>query len=172
MAHERGEEYLESVQEKNEESLPEAGTPSFEELQREYQDLNDRFLRLAADFDNFRKRTERDLEAQARFAIEKFAVELLEVVDNFERAEKAEDPGTREGLVQIHKLLKTVLERHGISPIESVGTQFDPARHEAVVALPSEKEEGTVIEEFCQGYCMHDRVIRCAKVAVSKGKEG
>lgn len=172
MVHERREEYLESVQEKNEESLPEEGTPSFEELQREYQNLNDRFLRLAADFDNFRKRTERDLEAQARFAIEKFAVELLEVIDNFERAEKAEDPGTREGLVQIHKLFRTVLERHGIRPIESVGKPFDPARHEAVVALPSENDEGTVIEEFCQGYCMHDRVIRCAKVAVSKGKEG
>lgn len=172
MAHETEEVKLESIQETKEESLPETVSPSFEELQREYQDLNDRFLRLAADFENFRKRTARDLEAQVKFALEEFASELLEVIDNFERAEKAEDSGAKEGLVQIHKLFRAVLERHGIRPIESVGKPFDPTLHEAIVTLPSEGNEGIVVEEFCPGYCMHDRVIRCAKVAVSKGKEG
>jgi molecular chaperone GrpE len=85
---------------------------------------------------------------------------------------KSEDIKAREGLEQIQKLFRRVLERHGIQPIESVGTRFDPARHEAVVSLPSECEEGIVLEEFTCGYRMHDRVIRCAKVAVSKGKEG
>jgi molecular chaperone GrpE len=66
----------------------------------------------------------------------------------------------------------TILERHGIRPIESVGTRFNPAVHEAVASIPSDKDEGIVVKEFSPGYCMHDRVIRCAKVAVSKGMEG
>ncbi len=172
MAQETEEDFIESVQEKNDESSTELASPSPGELQREYQELNDRFLRLAADFENFRKRTERDLDLRIRFALEEFAIELLEVIDNFERALKEEDAGAREGLVQIHKLLRTILERHGIRPLESVGKPFNPAEHEAVASIPSDAEEGIVVEEFCQGYCMHDRVIRCAKVAVSKGKEG
>jgi molecular chaperone GrpE len=172
MAQDTEEEFNESVQEKNDESHPELASPSPGELQREYQELNERFLRLAADFDNYRKRTERDLEIRVRFAIQEFATELIEVVDNFERALKEEDAGTREGLVQIHKLFRSILERHGIRPLESVGKPFNPAEHDAVAAIPSDQDEGIVVEEFCQGYTMHDRVIRCAKVAVSKGKEG
>jgi len=172
MVHDTEEEFKGLDQEKNELSAPDSTPSSPEDLQRDYRELNDRFLRLAADFENFRKRTTREMDAQLRFAIEGFAIELLEVADNFERALKSEDTKAREGLEQIQKLFRTVLERHGIYPIESVGTRFDPARHEAVVSLPSECEEGTVIEEFSCGYRMHDRVIRCAKVAVSKGKEG
>lgn len=172
MAQDTEEEFNESVQEKNDEFPTELASPSPGELQREYQELNDRFLRLAADFENFRKRTERDLEVRVRFAIEEFAIELLEVIDNFERALKEEDEAAREGLVQIHKLFRTILERHGIRPLEAVGKPFNPAEHEAVVCIPSDREEGIIVEEFCQGYSMHDRVIRCAKVAVSKGNEG
>ena len=158
--------------EKNELSASDSPSPSFEDLQCDYHELNDRFLRLAADFENFRKRTAREMEAQARFSIENFAIELLEVADNFERALKSDDVKSREGLEQIQKLFRTILERHGIHSIESVGTKFDPACHEAVVSIPSDSEEGTVVEEFTCGYRMHERVIRCAKVAVSKGKEG
>jgi molecular chaperone GrpE len=172
MVHDREEEFKGPDQEKGELSAPDSISPSPEDLQRDYRELNDRYLRLAADFDNFRKRSAREMDAQARFAVEGFAVELLEVADNFERALRSEDGKAREGLEQIQKLFRTVLERHGIYPIESVGTRFDPACHEAVVSLPSECEEGTVVEEFTSGYRMHDRVIRCAKVAVSKGKEG
>jgi molecular chaperone GrpE len=166
------EELKKPDQEKTAEYSSDTSFPSNEQLQREYEELNERFLRLAADFDNFRKRTERDLEAQMKFAIEEFAVELLEIIDNFERAEKAEEAGANEGLVQIHKLFQAVLQRHGIRPIESVGRRFNPAEHEAVVTLVSDQDEGMVIEEFCKGYCMHDRIIRCARVAVSKGREG
>jgi molecular chaperone GrpE len=172
MDHDTEEEFKTPDQEKKAESFSDTSPPSPDQLQHEYEELNERFLRLAADFDNFRKRTARDLEAQVKFAVEEFAVELLEITDNFERAEKAEEKGANEGLVQIHKLFQAVLERHGIRPIESVGRRFNPAEHEAVVTLSSDKEEGMVIEEFCKGYCMHDRVIRCARVAVSKGKEG
>lgn len=172
MVHEKEEEFNGLDQEKKELSASDSPTPSLEDLKRDYDELNDRFLRLAADFENFRKRTTREMDAQARFAIEGFAIELLEVADNFDRALKSGDATAREGLEQIQKLFRTILERHGIQAIKSVGTKFDPVCHDAVVSLPSDCEEGTVVEEFTCGYRMHDRVIRCAKVAVSKGKEG
>jgi molecular chaperone GrpE len=151
--------------------VADAASPALEELQKAYDDLNSRHLRLAADFDNYRKRMARELDARTTFAIEEFAVELLEVVDNFERAERAEDAGLKEGMEQIRKLFMTILERHGIKPIECRNLPFDPERHEAVAYVPSEAEEGTVIDEAIRGYCMQDKVIRCAKVVVSKGKE-
>jgi len=152
-----------------EDQLP--ADPGTDPLREEVRDLNEKYLRLAADFDNYRKRTERDLDTYIRYAIEKFAVELIEVIDNFDRAITSENSKTREGLEQISKLFRTLLEQHGITPIVSVGEKFNPAEHEAVVCIPSEQEEGMVIEEFCKGYRMHDKIVRCAKVAVSKGKE-
>jgi molecular chaperone GrpE len=146
-------------------------SPAPNEMQKKYDDLNDRFLRLAADFENYQKRISRDLDQRVRFAIEEFAVELLEVADNFERALSAENGAAREGLEQISKLFDAVLERHGITRIDSKGKKFNPAEHEAIAYIPSEHEEGVVIDQVCQGYRMHDKVIRCAKVAVSKGKE-
>ncbi|ABN56995.1 MULTISPECIES: nucleotide exchange factor GrpE [Methanoculleus] len=148
-----------------------AASPALEELQNAYDDLNSRYLRLAADFDNYRKRMDRELDARTTFAIENFAVELLEVVDNFERAERAEGAGLPEGMEQIKKLFMTILERHGITPIECRNLPFDPERHEAIAYVPSDAGEGTVIDEAVRGYCMQDKVIRCAKVVVSKGME-
>ena len=148
-----------------------AASPTLEELQKAYDDLNDRYLRLAADFDNYRKRMARELDARTTFAIEEFAVELLDVVDNFERAEKADGAGLKEGMEQIKKLFMTILERHGIKPIECRNLPFDPERHEAIAYVPSEAEEGTVLYEVIRGYCMQDKVIRCSKVVVSKGME-
>ena len=147
-----------------------AASPALEELQKAYDDLNSRHLRLA-DFDNYRKRAAREIDALTTYAIEDFAVELLEVVDNFERAEKAEGAGLREGMEQIKKLLMAILERHGIRPIECRNLPFDPERHEAIACIPSAAEEGIVIDEIIRGYCMQDRIIRCAKVVVSKGME-
>ncbi len=148
-----------------------AASPALEELRRAYDDLNSRHLRLAADFDNYRKRMARELDARTTFAIENFAVELLEVVDNFERAEKTDGAALTEGMEQIKKLFMTILERHGITPIECRNLPFDPERHEAIAYVPSEANEGTVIDEAIRGYCMQDKVIRCAKVVVSRGLE-
>jgi len=172
MVQETEEEFNGLDQEKEAVSTPDSAPPSPEDLQRDDREENERYLRLAADFENYKKRKDREMDALARNAVEGFAIELLEVADNFERALRSEDPQPREGLEQIRKLFRTVLERHGIHSFSSVGTRFDPACHEAVVALPSDCEEGTVVEEFTRGYRMHDRVIRCAKVAVSKGMEG
>ncbi len=148
-----------------------AASPALEDLQKACDDLNSRYLRLAADFDNYRKRMARELDARTTFAIEDFAVELLEVVDNFERAEKADGASLTEGMEQIRKLFMTILERHGIGPIECWNLPFDPERHEAIAYVPSAAEEGTVIDEVVRGYCMQDKVIRCAKVVVSRGLE-
>jgi molecular chaperone GrpE len=104
--------------------------------------------------------------------VERFAVALLEVIDNFDRALKQEGAtAAREGLEQISKLLTAVLARHGIQPIESIGKKFNPAEHEAVHVMASPEGEGIVIDEVSRGYCMDQKVIRCARVVVSKGKE-
>lgn len=173
MAESREEENFDSDAQKEQESDTNSIEPpsSREELQKKYDELNERFIRLAADFDNYRKRMDRDLEAKVKYAIEEFAVELLEVVDNFNRALSADSSSAREGIEQIHKQFQAVLSRHGIVPIEAKGRKFDPQEHEAVACESSEEEEGTVIDEVCSGFRMHDRVIRYARVTVSKGKE-
>ncbi|GAA5262673.1 nucleotide exchange factor GrpE [Methanocalculus sp. MC3] len=139
--------------------------------QEAYEELNNKFLRLAADFENFKKRSAREREQILRFANEQFALEVLDILDNFERALKAEDADPKEGLSQIHKLFLSILERNGITPIECANVRFNPNEHEAIAAIPSDEEEGTIVDEVCRGYCMHDKVIRCAKVAVSQGKQ-
>jgi len=140
------------------------------ELQSKLDELNGRYLRLAADFENFRKRSTRDTNERVNRAIEQFASGILEVADNLDRACKSDDSSLREGLEQIQKVLSKVLEQHSIHPIESVNKKFDPEKHEAIAYIPSDSEEGTVVDEVSCGYCMGDRVIRSAKVAVSKGK--
>lgn len=149
-----------------------AGAPAGNEaeLQAQIDELNDRYLRLAADFENFRKRSTREANERVDRAIEQFASGILEVADNLERATQSEDSSLREGLEQIKKILKKVLEQYSIQPIESVNKKFDPEKHEAIAYVPSDSEEGTIIDEVSCGYCMGDRVIRSAKVAVSKGK--
>ncbi|MCQ1537872.1 nucleotide exchange factor GrpE [Methanocalculus taiwanensis] len=135
------------------------------------EELNDKYLRLAADFENYKKRTARETEQIIRFANERLALEFLEILDNLERALKAEDADLKEGLSQIHKLFLSILERNGITPIKCTNARFNPNEHEAIAHIPSDYEEGYIIDEVCRGYCMHDKVIRCAKVAVSKGKQ-
>ena len=157
-------------------SEPANGSPApalseLDEQKKRYEDLNDRFMRLAADFENFRKRADRDRDNVVQFANERFAVDMLEVVDNLDRAVRSDDVHLREGLMQIRELCSAILQRHGITPIDVMSKKFDPCEHEAIAHLPSEKEEGVVIDEIARGYRMNDKVIRYAKVAVSKGKE-
>jgi molecular chaperone GrpE len=158
-----------SSESKEKESAP--FLSELEEERKRYEDLNDRFLRLAADFENFRRRTAHERDSIIQFANERFAVDILEVVDNLERAARSDENHLRKGLMQIRELCSAILQRHGITPIDVLAKKFDPAEHEAVVHVPSTKEEGVVIDEIARGYRMHDKVIRYAKVAVSKGKE-
>ncbi|MGA2161808.1 MAG: nucleotide exchange factor GrpE [Methanoregula sp.] len=139
------------------------------EQKKRYENLNDRYLRLAADFDNYRKRIARDHEAQVQHANERFAVDILEIADNLERALKSDEDHLRTGVEQIHRLLGGILARHGITPIDALKKSFDPEEHEAVAHIPSPDAEGTVVDILSPGYRMHKKVIRYAKVAVSSG---
>lgn len=152
--------------------VPAGSVSEPDEQKKAYDELNDRFLRLAADFENFRRRTSRERESIVSLANERFAVDLLEVMDNFERALKSDDSHLREGLEQIRQLMSTRLQCHGIVPIDSLKKPFDPAEHEAIAHVPSVEPEGTVIDEVSRGYRMNEKVIRHAKVAVSKGNQG
>jgi molecular chaperone GrpE len=151
------------------EPLPQAAER--EEQRKRYDELNDRFLRLAADFDNFRKRTAREQENVIQRANERFAVDILDVADNLERGLKADDAHLREGVQQIRRLLMEILARYGITPVEALKTPFNPAEHEAVAHVPSDEAEGTIVDVVSRGYRMHEKVIRYAKVAVSRGND-
>jgi molecular chaperone GrpE len=130
--------------------------------------------RAEADFDNYRKRTEQEKSETARFANSLLILNLLPVLDDFERAFnslslKLAQLSWVDGIRLIHRKLQAILEARGLSEISSVGESFDPTVHEAVTQ--GEGEEGKVIEELQKGYKLHDRVIRPALVVVGKGKE-
>ena len=152
----------------SEESPPIQEQSPLELLRSEYDELNDKYLRLAADFENFRKRSVRDTEQRITQSIGHFARDMLEVADSLDRATKAEG-GTHEGLAQIQKLLIQVMKRQGIEAFESVGEKLDPTRHEAIATIPSTYEEGIICDQVCRGYCLNEKVIRPAQVVVSQG---
>jgi molecular chaperone GrpE len=165
-----------TVEERAEEDLvePGSGESPLDEvaaLRSAQAELNERFLRLAADFENYKKRAAKDQAARVEVAVEQVICEVLEVYDNLERAEQADDEALRTGLSQIRKLFGAVLERRGVTRIACLNQQFDPEFHEAIAAVPSDAAEGTVIDEVARGYCMNGRVIRYAKVAVSQNRE-
>jgi len=148
---------------------PDQGTSGTDEQKKAFVELNDQFLRLAADFENFKRRTSKERESIVALANERFAIDLLEVVDNFDRALKSDDSHLREGLEQIRQLLGVQLQRHGIMPIDSLNKPFNPMEHEAIANVPSHEPEGTIVDVVAKGYKMNEKVIRYAKVAVSKG---
>lgn len=145
------------------------------ELQRQRDDYYDRLLRKTAEFDNYRKRTERDRLAVTEAAAASLIEELLPLIDDLERALKAE-AGTegaaayRRGVELIHKQLGEILRKRGVRAIEAVGADFDPHYHQAVSYEPAEgRREGEVIEEFRRGYMLGDRLLRPSMVKVAKG---
>lgn len=145
------------------------------QVRQERDDYYDRLLRKTAEFDNYRKRTDRERQQLAEAAAADLLEELLPLVDDMERALKA-DPGTeattaiRTGVELIHKQLLETLRKRGVKPIESLGADFDPHFHMAVAHEPAEdRREGEVIEEFRRGYMLGDRLLRPAMVKVAKG---
>jgi molecular chaperone GrpE len=145
------------------------------ELQKQRDDYYDRLLRKQAEFDNYRKRTERERIQLSEAAAADLLGELLPVLDDLERALKA-DPGSdataafRRGVELIHKQLLEALRKRGVKPIESLGVDFDPHFHQAVSHEPADgRREGEVIEEFSRGYMLGDRLLRPAMVKVAKG---
>ena len=141
----------------------------------ECQGLNDRYLRSAAEFENYKRLAQRDQRDQIRYGNEQILKELLPVVDSLERAMKAaQDSGNSEGLVQgvelTLKQLMGVLTKFGIQPVSTVGQPFDPTAHHAVTSVAAAQiPENHVVEEFQRGYRLHDRILRAAMVSVSTG---
>ena len=132
--------------------------------------LNAKYLRLMADFQNFRRRTEKEKNDIYAFANEKIVSELLNVIDNFERAlaMATEGDGFAEGMKLIFKQLQGVLEKSGVAEIEALGQDFDPNFHNAVMMEDSaEYESGKVTEVLQKGYMLNNRVIRPSMVKVA-----
>jgi len=151
--------------------------PSEEEkLKKRIEELEDKLLRTAADFDNYKKRMARQFDEILRSANDKVLIELLEVVDNFERAlqhdnDDADFEALRKGTELIFNQLTSLLNKYDVTPIEAVGKSFDPNLHEALMQIDSDEyPEGVVAVEMSKGYKRGDRVIRHSKVGVSKGK--
>jgi molecular chaperone GrpE len=138
--------------------------------------LNDKYLRLAAEFDNYKRLIQRDQRDQIRFGNEQLLKELLPVVDNLERAIKASrEGGSSEVLIQgvdlTLKQLTGALTRFHVTPVETIGQPFDPTTHQAVTSVASEKiPEQHVVDELQRGYLLHDRILRAAMVSVSTGR--
>lgn len=154
-------------------------TPSLEQLLREAElkaaEHHDAWLRAKADAENIRKRAQIDIANAHKYAIEKFSVELLAVMDSLEAALAVENitvENFRNGVELTHKQLASVFEKFNIKAISPVGEKFDPHQHQAMCMVESELPVNTVTQVMQRGYMLFDRVIRPAMVAVSKNKEG
>jgi molecular chaperone GrpE len=146
---------------------------SLEEVRRERDSLQDRLLRTAAEFDNYRKRMDRERRDLAEYTAAEVVAELLPIIDNLERALQAADPEDplRKGVELIHKQMLDVLRKRGVKPIQALGADFDPNFHQAVIhEVSSDHREGEVIEELQRGYVVGDRLLRPAMVKVAKSE--
>jgi molecular chaperone GrpE len=142
-------------------------------LQRERDDNYDRLLRKSAEFDNYRRRIERERREQADQAIVDLLQELLLVVDDFDLAltvdAESNPAGYQKGVELIHAKLHDLLKKHGVRPIDALGADFDPNVHQAVIHEDSsDHREGEVIGELRRGYTINDRLLRPAMVKVAK----
>ena len=163
-----------------------ASGPSIEELSRELEQktreaaaANEKYLRTYADFENYRKRMQRDLADFRKYANEQFALELLLVVDHLglalKHAGEADETvqGMQKGVEQVYKQLRDALEKFGVKQFAAEGEPFDPARHDAMMqVVTDEVPENTVVQVMQDGYLYHEKVLRHAKVGVSKKPDG
>ena len=150
-----------------------ASTDPLADLQRERDDYYDRWMRKAAEFDNYRKRVERERREQGDQAIVDLLQEILLVIDDFDRALTVQSgeggDAYRKGVEMIHAKLYDVLKKYNVRPIDALGADFDPNVHQAVVHEDSPgHREGEVVGELRKGYMIGDRLLRPALVKVAK----
>ncbi|HTG01155.1 MAG TPA: nucleotide exchange factor GrpE [Nitrospirota bacterium] len=146
-----------------------------EQKKKEAAELNEKYLRTYADFENYRKRMQRDLADFRRYANEQMAQELLSVVDHLglaiKHASEATETteGLRQGVELVYKQLRDILEKFGVTPFKAEGEVFNPAMHDAVMqVMTSEAPSNTVVQVFQEGYRYYDKILRHAKVGVAK----
>ena len=154
-------------------SSPEQLQSELEAAQAEAAKLRDQLLRTAADFDNFRKRSRRDVEDAQRKSVEKVLLEVLPVSDNLERALQAAQQGgdvasVIEGVTMVLRFFEDALSRLGVERVPAVGQPFDPAVHEAVQQVESPLSPGTVVHEMTPGYRFNGKLLRAAMVTVAR----
>lgn len=144
-----------------------------EKLKEENSNLNDKYLRLFAEFDNYKRRTQKERVELLQTAGKDVVVAMLPVLDDFERALKATENATevsaiREGVMLVQTKLKSILNQKGLKEVESLNTVFDTDLHEAITKIPAPSEDlkGKVVDELEKGYTLNDKVIRFAKVVV------
>jgi molecular chaperone GrpE len=151
---------------------PTATADELSQVQAQRDEYYEQLQRSRADFANYQKRSRSQADADRQYAIASLARDLLDGLDNLERAAEAirasSTPSVGEGLELVHKQLLATLAKHGVQPIPALGQPFDPNLHEALVQQPdADHPEGTVVAELGKGYRLHDRVLRPTKVAVS-----
>ncbi|MBU2490562.1 MAG: nucleotide exchange factor GrpE [Proteobacteria bacterium] len=159
-------------------TAPESQSPrTREEAEEALKEFQDRLLRAAADFENYKKRSQREVDEFRKYATESVMKDLLPVVDNLERALesagqiKGEAGKLAEGVDLTRKEILLVMERYGVKPLSSMGQPFDPAFHQALMAEESDQPADTVVREMQRGYKMKDRLLRPALVVVAKETE-
>lgn len=159
-----------------EEDLKEPPIDTVDDLKEQLDSMNGRYLRLMAEFDNFKKRTIRDYERLVESANEKLILELVDVRENFERALKSGETNTNyqsfyDGIKLIFNKFNEVLSKNGLEPFAESGDLFDPQIHDALMKMPHETvPEEHVAEIYEKGYSLKGKVIKHAKVIVSSGK--
>lgn len=164
-----------AAQEAEAENFEEEGEDELTKVRNEVKEISDKYLRLVAEFDNFRKRTARERNDLIKSAGEDIIKSLLDVLDDAERAElqleKSDDIGSlKTGMELIFNKLRGVLAAKGLQRMESKGEEFNPELHDAITEIPapSDKESGKILDEVQAGYLLNDKIIRHAKVVVGK----
>ena len=150
------------------------------DLKVKLKDAEDKLLRELAENENLRKRHEKELQENLKYAIRNFSSDLLSVTDNFERALKSVTKEIKEnnssiknlvtGLQAVEKDIYDIFEKNGIKRFDSLAQKFDPEKHQAVSKVDSEDEEGVIVEELAKGFLIGERLLRPAMVIVSSGK--
>jgi len=168
------ERQIETEQEEMEIKIEDSGPVREAKLEQEVAEWKDKYLRNMAEFENFRKRSNQEKADWIKLATQKLALDICDVLDNFERAlaqtgEEHKEDKLIKGFAMIEQQLRTVLERENIRKIDALGKDFDPQWHEALAHIPSDYDENIVAAVIQNGYTIHDKVLRPARVAVSSG---
>lgn len=159
----------------DESSTANADAGSAEQLQAEVEQYKDRVLRATAEFENYRRRVQREMQDERKFASQPLLVDLLPVLDNIERAIDAAQQSSGansllEGFKMVQQQMTSILERHNCIPVPAAGQIFDPTLHQAILQTPSaDVEPGRIVHVSQNGYQLNGRVIRPAQVIVSSG---
>lgn len=163
-------DHLESEISKKEEEIQEKNN-EIKDKNEKMEDYHDQLQRLQADFENYKKRSEKNMKDYVKYANENLIIKIIDAYEDFERALEADPKDLKEGVEIIYKKLKDILEGEGLCQIKAEGEKFDPFKHEALMVEDNEDyDDDTVIEELGKGYTLGSKVIKYSKVKVCKKK--